>query len=187
MKRASIILAGWLMTMSSAMISCQSNQSPERIAKDRNSEQFGSDAEKDAQLVVDITASNYAEIEMAKTAKERSENKEIKDLAGLLEADHTTFVNQLKKYAAAKNISLPGAASTEVVDDSRKMAEKNQPGEFDKKWCAELLDKHEQTISKLEKAANDATDPDLRAWVNNTLPKVRMHRNKLKECNDSLR
>jgi putative membrane protein len=188
MKQALYIVAGWLMTIGSlTMISCQNDQSNERIAKERNSERFNSDAEKDAQLVVDIAASNYAEIEMAKRARERSENKEVKDLAGMLEADHITFVNQLKAYAARKNISLPGAASNEVVESSKRMAERNQPGEFDKKWCAELLDQHEQTISKLEKAANDAIDPDLRAWVNNTLPKVRVHRDKLRECNDSIR
>lgn len=187
MKHALYIATGWLMITSSTFISCQDNQSSERIAKERNSEQFSSHAEKDAQLVVELAASNYADIEMAKTARQRSANKEVKELAGMLEADHTLFVNQLKEYAVNHNISLPGAASNEVVQDTRKMAEKNQPAEFDKKWCAELLDKHEQTISKMESAANDATDPDLKAWINNTLPKVRIHRDKLKECNDSLR
>jgi len=186
MKYALYILTGWLMT-SSALISCEHKQSSERLAKERNSETLRSDAERDAQLVVDLTSSHYAEIEMAKAAKVRSENKEIRDLAGLLEADHTTLVNQLKAYAAGKNITLPGAASTEAIENARSMAEKNQPDEFDKKWCAELLDKHEQTISRMESAVKDATDPDLKAWINNALPKIRTHRDRLKECNESIR
>jgi len=186
MKYALYILTGWLMT-ASTLISCEHKQSNERIAKERNSERFSSDAERDAQLVVELTSSNYAEIEMAKTAKERSENKEIRDLAGMLETDHTTLLQQLKEYAANKNITLPSAASGQAVENANRMAEKNQPTEFDKKWCSELLHKHEQTISKMENAAKDATDPDLKAWLNNTLPRIRMHRDKLKECNDSIR
>lgn len=186
MKYALYLLTGWLM-ITSALISCEVKQSAERIAKERNSETFSSDAEKDAQRVVDLTSSNYAEIEMAKKAKERSENKEIRDLASMLEADHTMFVRQLKEYAASKNIALPAAASNDAVDNAKTMAEKNQPPEFDKKWCAELLGKHEQTISKMESAVKDVTDPDLKAWINNTLPKIRLHRDKLKECDDSLK
>jgi len=186
MKYAVYILGGWLIA-SSALISCEHTQSNERIAKESNREKFSTDAERDAQLVVDLTSSNYAEIEMAKTAKKRSENKEIRDLAGMLEADYTTLVHQLKEYAAKKNITLPGAASGEAVQNAQDMAEKNQPADFDKKWCAELLDKHEQTISRMESVAKEATDPDLRAWLNNTLPRIRMHRDKLKECNDSIR
>jgi len=186
MKYALYILTGWLVT-TSALVSCEHKQSSERIAKERNSETFSSDAERDAQLVVDLANSNYDAMEMAGKAKERSENKEIRDLAGLLEADHATFVHQLKEYAAKKNITLPGAASKEAVDNANNMAEKNQPGEFDKKWCAALLERHEQTISQLESAVKDATDPDLKAWINTTLPKLRVHRDELKECNESIR
>lgn len=188
MRSALNIVAGWLMIIGSlACISCQGDQSNERIAKERNREQPDSDAKKDAQLVVDMSTGHYATIEMAKRAGERSENREVKNLAGMLQTDHTTMMNQLKEYAMNKNISLPGAASEQVAERSKRMAENNRPDEFDKKWCAEMLDMHEQTISRLEKAANDAIDPDLRAWVNNTLPKLRMHRDRIKECYDSIR
>lgn len=180
MKHALIIAAA---VMSSTFLSCQNRQGSTRIAKEANVP----GAAKDAELVRDLTASNYAEIEMARTAGEKTENKEVKDLAGMLEADHTRLVQQLKAYAADHNISLPEAASKEATEDVRELAEKNKPDEFDKKWCAALLDKQEQTISKMERAANDATDPDLKVWINNTLPMIRMHRDKLNDCNNSLR
>jgi putative membrane protein len=165
MNYALYFLTGWL-TTTSALISWEHTQSNERIAKERNSEQFSSDAERDAQLVVDLTSSNYAD---------------------MLQAEHTTLVNQLKAYAAGKNIMLPAIASNEAIENANKLAENNQPAGFDKKWCTELLNQQEQTISRMESAVKDATDPDLKAWINTTLPKIRMHRHKLKECNASIR
>lgn len=134
MRSALNIVAGWLMIIGSlACISCQGDQSNERIANERNREQPDSDVKKDAQLVVDMSTGHYATIEMAKRAGERSENREVKNLAGMLQTDHTTMMNQLKEYAMNKNISLPGAASEQVAERSKRMAENNRPDEFEKK------------------------------------------------------
>jgi Predicted outer membrane protein len=188
MRTAWYIVAGWCMILTSfTIVSCQTDQSNERIAKERNSEQLDADEKKDAQLVVDLSTGQYAAIEMAKRARERSQNKEVRDLAGMLETAHTTLINQLKEYAVNKNISIPGAALEEMKKRSDNLAENNRPASFDKKWCAEMLDMHERAISQLEMAANDALDPDLRTWVNTTLPKIRTHRERIKECYDSIK
>jgi predicted outer membrane protein len=51
-----------------------------------------------------------------------------------------------------------------------------------------MLDKHGKTISTMEAAAvDDATNPDLKAWINTTLPKIRQHRDRLTELNVSLK
>jgi len=183
---ALIILTGWLMIISLTLSSCQ-DQSKGRIAQEGNSTP-GSDAKKDAQRVADFTAGNYASIAMANTAIEKSQNKEVKDLAANLKDEHTTMVNQLLDYAGKHNISITHIAPEKAAEDTRKMAEKNPPDEFDKKWCSEMLDQHEKTISDMEAAAvDDATNPDLKAWINTTLPKIRQHREKLMECNASLK
>src|SRR5688572_427127 len=96
MKHALIILTGWLMITSVTLSSCQ-DQSKGRIASPGNTRD--ADAKKDAQLVADFTAANYAEIAMANTAIEKSQNKEVKDLAAMLKDDHTMLVNQLLEYA----------------------------------------------------------------------------------------
>lgn len=186
MKPALIILTGWLMITSVTLSSCQ-DQSKGRIASPGNSTR-DADAKKDAQLVADFTAANYAEIAMANTAIEKSQNKEVKDLAAMLKDDHTMLVNQLLEYAEKHNISITHIAPEKVAEDTRKMAEKNPADEFDKKWCSEMLDKHGKTISTMEAAAvDDATNPDLKAWINTTLPKIRQHRDRLTELNVSLK
>lgn len=186
MKRALIILTGWLMIISLTISSCQ-DQSNRRIATEGNSTRE-SGTEKDAALVNDLIAGNATEIEMANTAIEKSDNREVKDLAAMLKDDHTMLMNQLKEYAAKHAISIRNQDPDKAVKDTRKMAEKNPPDEFDKKWCSEMLDKHGKTISKMEAAAvDDATNPDLKAWINTTLPKIRQHRDKLTELNVSLK
>lgn len=187
MKLALYILTGCLMTNSLMLSSCQNNQSNGRIASDRSGSRSGADVKNDSQLVIDLAASNYAEVSMANTAIEKSENKEVKDMAAQLREDHAALVSQLKAYADKKHIRIPQSEPDKAAKNTKKLAEKTKSEDFDKLWCVELLRKHDQTISRMEEAAKDATDPDLRAWVNQALPTVRAHREHLKDCNDSLR
>ena len=158
------------------------------IAEEKNDATLNTKAaEKDAQFVVDVSASNYAEIELAKAAIKKSSNKEIKDIAGMLESDHKMFISQLKDYAGQHNIMTPDSATAEAQKDAMDMADNNKGSDFDKKWCNELLDKHEKTISKLENASKEVSDPTLKTWISDALPKIRSHRDKLMECKNKMK
>lgn len=188
MKNTMRLLTGIAVAGSLFFGACQDTQNSKKIAEDQNEEKFDTKAaERDAKFVVDVSAANYNEIEYARTALQKSNNQEVKDIASMLESDHRMFLSQLKDYAANHNISTPDSATADVQKSAMNMEENKSPAEFDKKWCDELIDMHEKTIKKLEDASNEVSDPDLKTWIADALPKIRTHRDKLMECKNKLK
>lgn len=132
----------------------------------------------DDEFIKDQVAGNYDEIGLAKIASKKASAKELKQIADYLVSDHSKALDKLKKMATNKKLTVATAAS----DDANKTVstlENKTAGEFDKAWCETLIDKHKSTISKYESKAASVTDDQLKAFVNETLPKLRMHLDKL--------
>jgi len=183
------VLISWWAT------ACHNHQMNRRIGKEHtvmNEEDSARMAnirsrENNAQMVAEMISSGYLEIEMAKAAKKKSYNKEIKKMAAVLQSNDITLMKQLKQIAANRNISVPDSASAQDLQKVTKMTENNTPAAFDKKWCAGVLDEHETLIAEMEDAATTITDPALRAWINDALPKIRVYRDKLMQIKYKLR
>jgi putative membrane protein len=143
-------------------------------------------AEKNAQFVVDVVASNYGEVKLAKLAQQKASNSELKDVAKQLEADHSAVLADLKQLASTKGISIPTEETGEAKDKLKELTD-GKTSEFDKEWCETLMDSHKTSITKFENAANDLSDPDIKNFVNTVLPKLRTHHDRLMECHKKLK
>lgn len=135
-------------------------------------------ASSDDEFIKDQVAGNYDEIDLAKSAAKKATAKELKQIADYLVSDHSKALDKLRKMATARKLSVATASS----DDANKTIsslENKTASEFDKAWCETLIDKHKSTISKYESAATSVTDAQLKSFVNETLPKLRMHLDKL--------
>lgn len=156
-------------------------------AEDKNDSAMATKAaEKDAQFVVDVVTSNYGELKLAQLAQKKSSNKEIKNVAKMLETDHSAVLNDLKTLASNKGITIPTEESGQAKDKLKDLSD-DKASEFDKEWCETLMDNHKNSISKFENAANDLSDPDLKNFANTVLPKLRMHHDQLMECHKKLK
>lgn len=158
------------------------------VAEEANEEKFEEKKdEKDAEFVAEVVASNFAEIELAKLASTRSDNAQVKDVAKMLEADHSKLLTELQAFAGTKAITVP----TEPEDDAKKKIEdltkEEDIKDFNKEWCKEMADKHEKTIEKFEDRAEKTEDADLKTWITQTLPHLRTHLDKVKACEESLK
>lgn len=143
-------------------------------------------AEKDAEFVVDVVASNYGEVKLAKLGQQKSSHKDLKEVAKLLEADHTAVLNDLKSLASSKSITIPTEETPEAKDKLKELGA-DKASEFDKEWCETLMDSHKVSITRFENAADDISDPDIKNFVNSVLPKLRTHHDKLMECHKKLK
>ncbi len=178
------------MLAGSLMVACQDESKPEEskeVAKEQNEQKFDADSsEEKSAFAVDAASGNLAEIKLAKLAIQKSSNKEVKDIATMLETDHTTALGDLKSIASVKGITLP----TDEPDKTKELItdlSDDKPADFDKNWVKALIDKHEKTISDYEKALNDLKDEDLKAWITKVLPSIRSHHDKLKAIESSLK
>lgn len=165
----------------------QKQPESKEVAEDKNDAKFNSDSsEHNAQFVVDAANGNLAEIRMAELAQQKSSNKDIKEIAKMLQDDHTAALNDLKILASNKSISIPA----DVTDDTRQKLQKltdEKPAAFDKEWTDRLMEKHEKTISDYEAALGTVTDQDIKNWINTVLPKIRTHHDKLMALNSRLK
>ena len=190
MKRYDLIIFSALLLMVACNESRRGNDSNlnedrNEAAAEANNDKFGGKKQKDAAFVYQVVEANYGEIKLAELGSQKSRNPEVKKIAEMLLTDHSASLNDLKTVAQAKAISVP----VEETDASRRtlenMAEETDD-EFDLNWCKEMADLHEKNIEKFEDQLNDSEDPELKAYIEKTLPVLKKHHEHLKACKDKL-
>jgi putative membrane protein len=100
--------------------------------------------------------------------------------------DHTAAGDELKNMAKQKNVTLPETMSNDhqkKADDLNKKTGKD----FDKAYIKAMVDGHQSTVSDFEKASKNTKDADVKAWVDKTLPTLRMHLDSAKAIQKSLK
>lgn len=133
----------------------------------------------DPTFIASVAASNYSEIELARLAAQKSESNEIKDIARMLENNHSEALVKLKDVANALQANAPAEADNagkKKVEELRKI---NDEEKFNKEWLKEMINMHKQSVATLE--GYRAEDERLKAWVGETLPTVKMHLDVLKK------
>ena len=162
----------------------EQDQDSNEVAEEANDEKFeDNDMEKDADFVAEAVASNLAEIQMAKLASQRSGSAEVKQLAQMLEADHTKVLAELKALAQQKAITIP----VEPKDEAKRKLDNlrdEDAKDFDKKWLETMEDAHDKSINKFEKRADKGEDADIKSFASKTLPHLRMHKEKIDQVQD---
>jgi len=178
------------LVIGSMTMACQDETKPEEskeVAEDKNEAKFKTDtSENKAEFVVEAVSGNYAEIQLAQLAIQKSTDKQIKEIAKSLEADHTAALNDLKALATSKAISIPTDAPDKTKELITDLSD-DKPADFDKAWVKALMDKHEKTISSYEKELNDSKDEALKAWITKVLPIIRTHHDKLMAYNSQIK
>lgn len=163
------------------------NEDSKEVAEEANDEKFDDKSmENDADFVANTVAANYGEIKFAGLATQRSANPEVKKAAAMMVEDHTKALNELKTLAQSKSITVP----VEEDDEARRKTERfsDEAGkDFDKKWCNEMIDRHDESIRKFENRMEKTEDAELKAWISKTLPVLRNHRDHLKMVHDKIK
>jgi len=155
------------------------------VAENKNDEKFNNkDNEKDARFVVDNVSNIYDEIRLSEIAQERATDAEIKKVAKEVKERYTGLLDQLKKYAATKAISVPtGESEKERSKIEKLLSDKT----FDKDWSSELRDLNKETIDNFEKGSASLADTQLKEWVTASLPEIRRSHDHIMACNNRLK
>jgi putative membrane protein len=95
-------------------------------------------------------------------------------------------LSDLKGLAQSKTISLPDSATKDAMDAYMKL-EEQKGAEFDKKYCDMMVDGHKDAIDKFEKAAADASDPQIKQWASSMIPDLRKHLDQAMTCQNKMK
>jgi len=165
----------------------EQEQDSNEVAEEANDKKFDDhDMEKDADFVAEAVAMNIAEIEAAKLATQRSTNAEVKDIARMLESEHTKALTELKALAQQKSITVPVEATDSDKKDLEKLSKEDRK-DFDKKWLEKMEDAHDKAINKFERRADHGEDADIKAFAAKMVPHLKMHRDKIDACQDRIK
>jgi len=133
----------------------------------------------DTGFVSEAAIGGMAEVELGKMASTKAANAEVKKFAQMMVTDHTNANNELKALAQKKGWTLPAEPDSShkaTMDDLRSRV----GADFDKAYVEEMVDDHEEDVAAFENKAKNATDPDLKAFAEKTLPTLRKHLDAIK-------
>jgi putative membrane protein len=142
--------------------------------------------EDDSEFIVKAASGGMMEVQAGQMAQQKAVNARIKSFGEMMVADHTKANDELKALAATKNITVPPALGEDHqkhVNDLQTKAGKD----FDKEYMSMMLDDHKKDVSDFEKAAENATDPDIKAFAAKTLPVLRMHLDSAQAIKDAMK
>ncbi|WP_294822245.1 DUF4142 domain-containing protein [uncultured Flavobacterium sp.] len=174
------LLGAAVVTMSMGAVSCKEEnkaEDPKEVAEEENEAKFddvNEDKEEDSDYLVLAAEVDMKEIELGKLAQQKSTNADVQALGKMMVDQHTKASADTKALAAKKNITLP-TTLTDSGQEAYKDLNDKTGHDFDKAYADMMVDGHEKTIEKMERASEKATDADIRMWAANMLPSLRTH------------
>jgi putative membrane protein len=121
-----------------------------------------------------IHQTNLMEIELGKIAEQKASSEEVRAYADQLVQDHMNVDQTVVAMAAKSGANLRNGAKTNQQAAKqnpleRKMKSASGPN-FDKLFLQETRSDHETLIRKLQQDREDASDDELEALIDKTIP-----------------
>jgi len=114
------------------------------------------------------------EVQAGKLASQRALDPAVKSFGEKMVSDHSAANDTLKSLADSKQMPLADTVSPEGHAALGKLEGLNGT-EFDKTYSQMMVRDHTTDISEFEKAFKKASDPDVKAYAQQTLPTLRHH------------
>jgi putative membrane protein len=129
----------------------------------------------DRKFIEEAAGAGMFEVQVAQLAASKATDPQVKSYASMLVDHHTAANNELVKIANARKVELPAAPKRALRRDIEKLGKKSG-SEFDRDFVREVgIKAHEKDIKLFQKAGKDVKDPELKAFVDKTLPVLQDH------------
>lgn len=138
-----------------------------------------------AEFVRTAADDGMAEVQLGNLALQKASSQAVKDFAQMMISDHSKANDELKDLATGDNITIPSSVTEDRQDDIEKLSQLSG-SEFDKEYMDMMVDDHQKTVSQFEDASESVTDPQMKAWIDKTLPTLRHHLEMAKTTRDQV-
>ncbi|MDA8450427.1 DUF4142 domain-containing protein [Acidovorax sp. NCPPB 3859] len=129
----------------------------------------------DKSFLDDAAHNGHAEVKSSQLALQKARNPKVRAFAQQMVDDHTKANQELAALAAGKNVRVPEGPSL-VQEGKLKLLGTADGADFDKRYMESMgLQAHRDTIELFEKGAREARDPEVKAFAQKTLPKLKQH------------
>ncbi|MFC0399414.1 DUF4142 domain-containing protein [Paraburkholderia rhizosphaerae] len=128
-------------------------------------------SDTDRQFVHTASVAGATEIDAAKLALHRSNDKDVKQFATHMIADHTKLAAQLK-MAVPHGVETPQGADTAALDSIRSL----KGAEFDSAYISKFgVQGHKDAIAAFQDEAQNGQDASLKKTAQKALPTIQHH------------
>jgi putative membrane protein len=142
-------------------------------------------ASDDNDFMTEAAQGGMAEVELGKLAASKATNAEVKKFGQLMVSDHSKANGELKALAAKKGVTLPTDTDSEAkatIDDLKGRS----GADFDKEYVENMYEDHKHDVAAFEDEAQNASDPDVRAFASKTLPTLKKHLDMITAIRDKM-
>lgn len=140
-----------------------------------------SNEEQEAKFLVDVAESNLQEIQLAQLVQRNNMTECVKELAEMMEEEHTSMLSTLTSLANKKYISLPQFTNDKSKKIYEKLKEKSGI-DVDKAYSDLMVGSHKDAIALFEKGIKETNDPDIKQWAITTKRSLEIHLNHSIAC-----
>jgi putative membrane protein len=132
-------------------------------------------------------AANDGEIKLGQLAETKATNAKVKAFARELVADHRAMLADGKTLATKLSATADTVADNahDILnhgrDELKDLTDKAAGADWDKDYIDKMVDDHQQVLDKLQDAAKNTTDTDLRATLEKATGKVQQHLTKAQD------
>ena len=144
-----------------------------------------------ASILAFANAANNAEIREGELAAKKATNAQVKAFARQLVTDHRAMINDGKSLASKLNVT-PDTADDDVrdvvkhsADQIKDLTDKDAGLDWDRDWVDKQIKDHKDVLDKLQDAAKNTTDAQLRTSLEKATGKVQEHLTKAQDLKDN--
>ncbi|MEI9943749.1 MAG: DUF4142 domain-containing protein [Chitinophagaceae bacterium] len=130
--------------------------------------------EESTTFLVHAANGGMAEVQLGELASQKAVNAKVKDFGKMMVNDHSMANDKVKTLAAQRNVTLPDSVGNEKKKELDDMMMKKGT-DFDKAFMKKMVNDHETTIDMFSQASDKVNDPEVKTFIDNTLPKLKMH------------
>jgi putative membrane protein len=128
----------------------------------------------DATFINMAGTSGIEEVTFGQLAQTKASRAAVRRFAAQMVADHTTANQQLVALARAKQITPPSSMDT-THDQLYQQLQSMRGRDFDRAYMDSQVQDHEMAVQAFETEATNGTDPQVRSFAQQHLPKMRQH------------
>ena len=139
----------------------------------------------DLDFVLKAASGGMEEVALGDLAAQKTQSEQVKELAALIVEEHTTANQELMQVAGSKGIQVPKTTSPASQTVGTAMSELNGP-EFDLAYVMQQQGAHVAAVALFDFAADHATDPDVKAFAQEYLPKIQAHTAQIEQAAQGL-
>lgn len=142
-----------------------------------NSNTQSSGAPADSATVMFMTkaaSGGMMEVQLGQLAQQQAQSQRVKDFGAMMVRDHGKANDELKSLASGKNVTLSDSLMPEHKHHVTGLQNKKGTS-FDKAYMSMMVQDHQKDVQEYEKASNNLSDGEVKAFATRTLPVLRAH------------